>query len=94
MEWRMFVRRRSLKRRIAGIGLLHVGVAGIILPFLHGAIFLMLGVYVLRDQYNWAYRAVGPLERRFPRMMGRMGSMEEKSMAWMDRQIGRFRRRA
>jgi len=88
----MFIRRRSLKRRIAGIGLLHLGVAGVILPFLHGSIFVVLGVYILRDQYMWAHRAVGPLERRFPRMMGKMESMEAKSMAWLERfQVRRLR---
>lgn len=88
----MFIRRRSLKRRIAGIGLLHLGVAGVILPFLHGSIFVVLGVYILRDQYMWAHRAVGPLERRFPRMMGKMEGMEAKSMAWIERfQVRRLR---
>ena len=65
------------------------GVLGVILPFLHGMIFLLLGVFMLREQYLWANNALGPLQRRFPGMMSRMDGMEAKMFAWGRRQLSR-----
>ena len=53
-------------------------------------IFLLLGVFMMRQQYLWAHNAVGPLQRRFPGMMGRMDGMEAKTIAWGRRQLDRL----
>jgi len=84
----------SWKRKLAGWGLIGFGVLGIILPFLHGMIFLLLGVFMLRAQYVWANRALVPLQRRFPGMMARMDGMEAKFVAWGRRQLSRLPSRA
>lgn len=82
--------RPSFKRKLAGWSLIGFGVIGIILPFLHGMIFLLLGVFMLREQYLWAANAIGPLQRRFPGMMGKMDGMEAKTLAWGRRQLDRL----
>jgi len=82
--------RPSLKRKLAGWGLVSFGVVGVILPFLHGMIFLLLGVFMMRHQYLWAHNAVGPLQRRFPNMMVKMDAMEMKTIAWGRRQLDRL----
>ncbi len=82
--------RPSFKRKLAGWGLISFGVIGIILPFLHGMIFLLLGVFMLREQYLWAANAIGPLQRRFPGMMAKMDGMETRTIAWGRRQFDRL----
>ncbi len=82
--------RPSFKRKLVGWSLVSFGVVGIILPFLHGMIFLLLGVFMMRHQYLWAHRAIGPLERRFPSMMARMDGLETKTIAWGRRQLARL----
>lgn len=80
----------SWKRKLAGGGLIGFGFLGILLPFLHGTIFLLLGVFMLRAQYVWAHNALGPLQKRFPGMMGRMEAMETKLVGWGRRQLSRL----
>jgi hypothetical protein len=80
----------SLKRKLAGWSLIAFGVLGIILPFLHGMIFLLLGIFMLRQQYVWAHNALGPLQRRFPAMMAKMDGMEARFAAWGRRQLARL----
>ena len=82
--------RPSWKRKLAGWGLIGFGVLGIILPFLHGMLFLLLGMFMLREQYVWAHRALGPLQRRFPAMMARMDGLEARLIGWGRRQWARL----
>ena len=82
--------RPSFKRKLVGWGLISFGVVGIILPFLHGMIFLLLGVFMMREQYVWAHRALGPLQRRFPAMMCKMDGLETRLIAWGRRQLARL----
>lgn len=93
-EIRVVELRPSWKRKLAGWSLVIFGVVGIILPFLHGMIFLLLGVFMMREQYLWAHNALGPLQRRFPGMMLRMNGMEAKVIAWGRRQLARLPSRA
>ncbi len=82
--------RPSFKRKLVGWGLIAFGVLGIILPFLHGMIFLLLGVFMMREQYLWANRALVPLQRRFPGMMGKMDGLEARLIGWGRRQLARL----
>lgn len=82
----------SLARKAAGVSLLFLGVVGIIVPVLHGMIFLALGLFVLRDQYGWARRGMAWMRDRYPGMMLRVEAMEAKLIAWIDRQTQRVRR--
>ena len=50
----------------AGWALLLLGVIGLVLPVLPGALFLIVGLSFLSLEYQWAHRWMGPLRRRFP----------------------------
>ena len=52
----MIILRPSISRKVSGWCLLVLGVLGMVLPFLQGFLFLVLGVFVLRDQHIWAAR--------------------------------------
>ncbi len=45
-----------------------VGIIGIILPILHGLIFLLAGLLVLSTEYVWAERLLARLKARFPKV--------------------------
>jgi hypothetical protein len=52
---------------VAGWTLLLLGVVGIFLPVLPGALFLLVGLSILSVEYAWARRWVTALRNRFPR---------------------------
>ena len=83
--------RPSRRRKAIGIGCLCLGPVGLILPILPGFIFVGLGTFILRDQYIWAHRGVGVIDRRWPHLIPGIEAREEKAMAWGDRQIDRVR---
>lgn len=82
----------SLTRKAAGISLLFLGVIGVVMPILHGGIFLALGFFVLRDQYAWARRGMTWMRERWPGMTDRVESIEAKLIAWFERQGARLRK--
>jgi len=43
------------------------GIAGLVLPFLQGILFLFIGLLILSKEYRWAAALVTHLESRFPR---------------------------
>jgi hypothetical protein len=82
----------SLARKLSGFGLLGLGVLGLILPFLQGFLFIALGLFILRDQYDWARDAMAKLRARWPRQVDGVESMEARLVAWTGRQTERLRR--
>ena len=83
--------RPSLKRKVAGISLLFLGVVGMVLPVLQGFLFIALGLFVLRDQYAWAHRGMERLRHRWPRQVEGVEAMEGRMVAWFRRQGERLR---
>lgn len=92
----MLVYRPSWKRKLAGMALLVLGVIGLILPLLNGTIFLLLGIFVLREQYGWSQRCLGWCQARWPAQVESLGALEKKMVlrcrdgsAWLRRRLGR-----
>lgn len=83
--------RPSRKRKAIGIGLLVLGTLGTVLPFLQGFLFLVLGMFVLRDQYAWAHRGMEWIRGKWPTVVPAIEAREAKAIAWGDRQMARVR---
>lgn len=64
------VRQRSIFHRTmivaSGWLLVIVGIAGLVLPFVQGILFLVLGFSLLSIEYAWASRVVIAIKRRLP----------------------------
>ncbi len=67
-----------MSERLKRIGLqalgwmfLILGIAGMVLPVLQGILFLLIGLYILSHQYDWAHRWVERLHRRHPAVFAR-----------------------
>jgi uncharacterized membrane protein YbaN (DUF454 family) len=50
----------------AGWALLPLGIVGLFLPVLPGALFLIIGLSILSVEYTWARRWITALRSRFP----------------------------
>ena len=72
----MVILRPSLSRKVTGWFLLVLGVLGLVLPFLQGFLFLVLGVFVLRDQHIWAARRWSWVQDRWPQHVSKVEAME------------------
>ncbi len=88
----MMEHRPSLKRKVAGFSLLFLGAIGTVLPILQGFLFIALGLFVLRDQYDWARDAMAKLRARWPRQVEGVEAMEGRMVSWSQRQTQRLRR--
>jgi uncharacterized protein len=76
-----------------GYSLLTFGVIGIIVPILHGAIFLVLGLLVLSRHALWAQRLLEWLKRRHPRvetMIERGEVLLARAEDWARARVGRL----
>lgn len=87
----MLTFRPSWKRKLAGWSLLVLGVIGLILPLLNGTIFLLLGIFVLREQHAWSQRALGWCHARWPARVDSLGALEGRMLARCEGWAGRVR---
>ncbi|MBW8271384.1 PGPGW domain-containing protein [Caldovatus aquaticus] len=70
--------RPSLRRKVFGWSLLGLGVLGSVLPVLQGALFIALGLFVLRHQYHWAHRGMAWAQARWPRQVEAVEALEAR----------------
>lgn len=73
----------------AGWSFLLVGIVGLVLPFLQGALFILVGLIILSSQYSWARLLVSKLRKRFPRTGHAAHVTATKATAWLKRFVGR-----
>ena len=64
-----------------------VGVAGLVLPFLQGILFIAIGLWLLSSESEWARCKRDWLLRRFPQLRPRLERMESH----LDERGGRIR---
>jgi uncharacterized membrane protein YbaN (DUF454 family) len=59
-------RRKRTLVLIAGWSFILLGIVGLILPFLQGLLFILVGMIILSSQYAWARLLMTKLRKRFP----------------------------
>ncbi len=62
-----------------------LGVVGLFLPVLQGALFLLIGLVILSAEYHWAKRLLANLRSRFPKLDGAITAAHDKAAAILRR---------
>lgn len=70
---------------IAGWGFILLGIAGLILPFLQGILFILVGLIILSSQYAWARLLLSKLRKRFPKIGAMADQAAARAKGWMRR---------
>ncbi len=65
---------------------------GIVLPILQGFLFLLIGLYVLSFEADWAARVRQWLVDRFPEAGRRVREAETRALAWYEKHRKRWTR--
>lgn len=73
-------RRANRFKLIFGWIFLVLGVAGLVLPFLQGILFIAIGLWLLSSESEWASRKRDWLLGRYPNLRPRVEAVE----AWLD----------
>jgi uncharacterized membrane protein YbaN (DUF454 family) len=61
------------------------GVVGLILPILHGTIFLLIGLAILSSEYVWAHRLLSKIRNRFPSVTVRLEQATTAVHEWISK---------
>ncbi|HZH27556.1 MAG TPA: PGPGW domain-containing protein [Azospirillaceae bacterium] len=69
----------------AGYAFLVLGVAGLVLPFLQGILFLLIGLSILATEQAWAHRLVERVRARYPGLSARVDEARARATAWWRR---------
>jgi len=84
---------RRLAMQALGYFFLVLGVVGLALPFLHGLLFLFMGLAILSQEAEWARRLRDWIARRFPRAHDIAVEAEIRATRWINRLVRRVRGR-
>jgi hypothetical protein len=68
---------------VLGWSLIVLGVAGLFLPVLQGALFLIAGLLILSKEYAWAHNVLGRLRVRFPLAASKCERVSRRARAWL-----------
>jgi uncharacterized protein len=88
VTWICFAMKPRTKRilvLIAGWSFILLGIVGLILPFLQGVLFILIGLIILSSQYAWARLLLAKLRKRFPKI-GRVADQgTARATTWLKR---------
>ena len=59
------------------------GLVGLILPILHGTLFLLIGLAILSSEYLWADRLLSKIRNRFPSVTVRLEQATRTAHEWI-----------
>jgi uncharacterized protein len=74
---------------IAGWSFILLGIAGLVLPFLQGVLFILVGLIILSSQYAWARLWLTKLRKRFPKIGSAADTAAAKVTGWIKRRSSR-----
>jgi len=66
-----------------GYGFLVLGIVGIVLPVLHGMLFLVVGLAILSRHALWARRLLERMKRQHPRVRAVIDRGERLTQRWL-----------
>jgi uncharacterized protein len=72
----------------AGWSFILLGIVGLVLPFLQGILFILVGLTILSSEYEWARRWLTKLRERFPKIAGVADAASAKAASWLKRISG------
>ncbi len=75
--------RQKRRARLLGAAFVALGIPGLVLPFLQGALFLFLGVFLLSFTSSWFDALLRAGERRHPRIARTFSRMRRKAREWL-----------
>jgi uncharacterized protein len=81
----MTPRTRRILALIAGWGFVALGIVGLILPFLQGVLFILVGLVILSSHYAWARLLLARLRRRFPKIGRVADKAATLAASWLKR---------
>jgi uncharacterized membrane protein YbaN (DUF454 family) len=70
---------------LAGWTFILFGVVGLILPILHGALFLLIGLAILSSEYVWAHRLLSKIRNRFSSVTARLEQATTAAHEWISK---------
>ncbi len=70
---------------IAGWSFILLGLVGLVLPFLQGILFILVGLIILSSQYAWARLLLAKLRKRFPKIGRIADKTAAKATTWLKR---------
>ena len=79
VDWR---RVKPILMQALGYAFLVLGVLGLVLPFLQGVLFLLIGLIILAEHAAWARRLLDRLRERHPKAGALIDSAEAKAADW------------
>jgi len=62
----------------AGWFFLFVGILGLVLPFIQGILFIILGLYLLSNQLQWAKNILNKIRNRYPVLFNKIKGIKMK----------------
>jgi len=74
---------------VAGWSFILFGIVGVILPVMHGTVFIILGLVILSSEYAWARLLLSKLRRRFPKIGRVVDAAAAKAATWLKRSFAR-----
>ncbi len=70
---------------VIGWAFMVLGVIGLVVPFMQGILFLMIGLTILSSEYVWAHHLLTKVRARFPRIAIFSDRAQKKATGWMRR---------
>jgi uncharacterized protein len=89
VDWRFL---KPILMQVLGYAFLALGVLGLVLPFLQGILFLLIGLIILAEYAPWAQRLLDRLRERYPKAGALIDGAEAKAAGWWRWLVGFVRR--
>ena len=85
----MRARAKKIGILLAGWTFILFGVVGLILPILHGTLFLLIGLAILSSEYVWADRLLSKIRNHFPSVALRLEQAIKTAHEWISKAFHR-----